>query len=83
MCSPKDEENTAPSPSPKSGIRISDLPVSVRPSARNLLRELDANGDGLLDESELAMALDALHASRRQNRGLTKVVGGLSCPSCS
>mmetsp|Transcript_24361 Transcript_24361/g.57916 ORF Transcript_24361/g.57916 Transcript_24361/m.57916 type:complete len:288 (+) Transcript_24361:503-1366(+) len=74
--SPKDEENTNPSPKP--GIRISDLPVSVRPSARNLLQEIDADGDGFIDESELAMALNALRASRKQNRSLTKVVGGLA-----
>lgn len=76
-----DEETLDPShqPAQAAGIRLSDLPASVRTSALNLVAELDADGDGFLDEGELATALNILQTSRNQNRSLTKIVCGLLC----
>ena len=76
-----DEETPYPShqPAQTAGIRLSDLPASVRSSALNLVAELDADGDGFLDEGELATALNILQTSRNQNRSLTKIICGLLC----
>jgi len=70
------ENKASPSESGR-GLRLSQLPSSLRPSARNLVSELDADGDGFLDENELAMVLNTLQSARTQNRSLTKVLGGM------
>jgi hypothetical protein len=71
-----DIENKAPS-APGPGLLLSQLPQSLRPSARQLIAELDVDGDGRLDENELAMVLNTLQSARTQNRSLTKLLGGM------
>ena len=50
-------KNKAPS-APGPGLPLSHLPPSLRPSARNLIAELDADGDGFLNENTLTMAIN-------------------------
>lgn len=64
-------------PTNKAGLRVFDLPESLRPSVRDLAIELDTNGDGVIDEEELVMAINNLKSTRDQNRNLTKIIGGL------
>jgi len=64
-------------PTTKAGLRVFDLPASLRPSVRDLAIELDTNGDGVIDEEELVMAINNLKSTRDQNRNLTKIIGGL------
>lgn len=70
-----DEENTPPTA--KQGVRIADLPAGLNPSVRNLVTELDTDNDGFIDEEEILMTVNSLKASRKQNRNLLKIVGGL------
>jgi len=71
-----DEENT-PTPRP-AGFLLSQLPVNMRASALNIVKELDVNGDGYLDNKEMAEVLNQLNTSRKQTKRITKIAGGLA-----
>jgi hypothetical protein len=60
----------------KMGIRISSLPQSLRETVATL--KLDQDGDGALDEEEVAMAVDSLASKIKHNAGLKKMVWGLA-----
>lgn len=69
-------------PSPKiernNTIRLSSLPCQLRESARALVDELDADGDGYIDSGELTAAINALATSRKKNRRLGRTIAGMT-----
>jgi len=59
-------------------IRISQLPNGLRESAKQLVKELDTDGDGAIDAHEFAAAVTSLTKGRTQNRNLIKALVLLS-----
>jgi len=70
-----DEENRKTS----NGFRTSQLPHMFRASARELVKELDTDGDGWIDNDEFVAAVEALKTSRSRNTKLYKIIILLSC----
>lgn len=50
-----------------------------RASARELVKELDTDGDGWIDNEEFAAAVEALKTTRSRNKQLYKMIILLSC----
>jgi len=65
--------------SKRNGFRASQLPTTMRASALELVRELDTDGDGFIDDHEFVAAVDALRSVRSRNARLYKIVLLLSC----
>lgn len=65
-----DEENKKPS----NGFRTSQLPHMFRASARELVKELDTDGDGWIDNDEFVAAVEALKTTRSRNTKLYKII---------
>jgi hypothetical protein len=59
-------------------FRISQLPNGLRESAKQLVKELDTDGDGAIDAHEFAAAVTSLTKERSKNRNLVKVLVLLS-----
>lgn len=58
-------------------IRISQLPVNMNASAKELVKNLDVDGDGVIDLHEFAAAVTSLKNERNNAKFLTKVIFGL------
>lgn len=53
---------------------LSSIPPNCRESAKHLVKDLDADGDGCIDAAEFMAAIESLKDSRKQNRNLIKLV---------